>query len=109
MLNVAEVMQYVTYLLAAIGLMAFLVSAVTQVIKSWPGLDKLPTSAVVIVLSLVLCPCALVALMEWQNHPITWYELFACMIAAFIVALVSMGGWEKVNEIWQRTKYVSKK
>ena len=84
MLNVTEVMQYVTYLLAAIGLMAFLVSAVTQVIKSWPGLDKLPTSAVVIVLSLVLCPCALVALMEWQKHPITWYELFACMIACLL-------------------------
>jgi len=27
------------------------------------------------------------------------------MIAAFIVALVSMGGWERVSEIWKRTQY----
>ena len=52
-------MQYMSYLLVAIGLMAFLVSVITQVIKAWPGLDRLPTSAVVIVLSLVLShrPC----------------------------------------------------
>jgi len=99
------VMQYVSYLLIAIGVMAFLVSVVTQVIKSWPGLDKLPTSAVVIVLSLILCPVAFVALMAWLGQAITWYAMFACMIAAFIVALVSMGGWERVSEIWKRTQY----
>ena len=102
------IMQYVSYVLIAIGVMAFLVSAITQVIKSWPGLDKLPTSAVVIVLSLVLCPACLVALMYWQNQPIEWYMVFACMIAACIVALVSMSGWEKVSEIWQRTTYKNK-
>lgn len=34
---------------------------------------------------------------------------FACMIAAFVVALVSMDGWERVAEIWRRTKYSEKK
>ena len=73
--------------------MAFVVSAVTQVVKSWPGLDKLPTSVVVIVLSLVLCPVTVVALMAWMDREITWYMVFACMIGAFIVALVAMDGW----------------
>lgn len=107
-MDVNLIMQYVSYVLIAIGVMAFLVSAITQVIKSWPGLDKLPTSAVVIVLSLVLCPACLVALLYWQNQPIEWYMIFACMIAACIVALVSMSGWEKVSEIWQRTTYKNK-
>lgn len=107
-MDVNLIMQYVSYVLIAIGMMAFLVSAITQVIKSWPGLDKLPTSAVVIVLSLVLCPACLVALLYWQNQPIEWYMIFACMIAACIVALVSMSGWEKVSEIWQRTTYKNK-
>ena len=99
------VMQYGSYLLIAIGVMAFIVSAITQVIKSWPGLDKLPTSAVVIVLSLVLCPLTLVMIMAYLNQPMVWYMIVACVIVAFLVALVAMGGWEKISEIWQRTKY----
>ena len=27
------------------------------------------------------------------------------VIAAFIVYLVATGGWEKVSEMWNRTKY----
>ena len=101
-------MQYVSYVLIAIGVMAFLVSAITQVIKAWPGLDKLPTSAVVIVLSLVLCPACLVALLYWQGQSIEWYMVFACILAACIVALVAMDGWERLKEIWDRTGYKNK-
>ena len=61
--NINVMMQYMSYLLVAVGLMAFLVSVITQVIKAWPGLDRLPTSAVVIVLYLVLCPVAFLSLM----------------------------------------------
>lgn len=108
-MNVPEMMQLFTYLLIAIGVMAFIVSVITQVIKSWPGLSGIPTSAVVIVLSLVLCPAAFVALMAWQRQPIQWYMVFACMIAAFVVALVSMDGWERLKEIWDRTGYKDKR
>ena len=107
-MNVNEMMTYATYLLMAIGVMAFLVSVITQVIKELPCFKPMPTAVVVIVLSLVLCPAALVALMAWLSQPITWYLIFACMIAAFIVALVAMDGWERVAEIWQRTKYSGK-
>ena len=107
-MNRNEIMQYPLYLLTAIGVMAFIVSVITQVIKSWPGLEKLPTAAVVIVLSLILCPAAFMALMAWQKQPITWYMVFACMIAAFVVALVAMDGWELIKEIWERTTYKDK-
>ena len=108
-MNMNEIMQYPLYLLTAIGVMAFIVSVITQVIKSWPGLEKLPTAAVVIVLSLILCPAAFMALMAWQKQPITWYMVFACMIAAFVVALVAMDGWERLKEIWERTGYKEKR
>ena len=108
-MNMNEIMQYPLYLLTAIGVMAFIVSVITQVIKSWPGLEKLPTAAVVIVLSLILCPAAFMALMAWQKQPITWYMVFACMIAAFVVALVAMDGWERLKEILERTGYKEKR
>lgn len=104
-MDINVMMQYMSYLLVAVGLMAFLVSVITQVIKAWPGLDRLPTSAVVIVLSLVLCPVAFLALMAWQKQPVTWWMIFGCMIGAFVVALVSMDGWERLKEIWSRTGY----
>ena len=99
------IMQYMSYLLIVVGAMAFLVSVVTQVIKELPGLSKLPTSAVVFVLSLMLCPLALLAGMQYIDKPVTWYMMLACIIVAFIVALVAMHGWEAVRDIWRRTKY----
>lgn len=107
-MNVNEMMTYASYLMMAIGVMAFLVSVITQVIKELPGLKAIPTAAVVIVLSLILCPTALVAVMMWMSRPITWYMIFACMIAAFVVALVALDGWERVSDMWQRTKYSGK-
>ena len=104
-MEVQNLIQYVSYLLIAIGIMAFLVSAITQVIKSWHGLDSLPTSVVVIVLSLILCPVIFIALMSYLKQPIEWYMLVACFLAAFMVALVAMDGWERVREIWNRSKY----
>lgn len=108
-MNVNEVMQYLSYVLIAIGIMAFLVSVITQVIKSLPGLSGLPTSAVVIILSLILCPISFIAMMSWQKQPIEWYMIFACLLAAFIVALIAMDGWERLQEIWERTGYKEKK
>ena len=104
-MDASVIMQYLSYLFIAIGVMAFLVSVVTQVIKELPGLKNLPTSMVVIVLSLVLCPLAMLALLEYIKQPVTWYMVFACMLAAFVVALVSMDGWERLKEIWNRTGY----
>lgn len=104
-MKIDTVMQYTSYLFIAIGIMAFLVSSITQVIKSLPKLDKLPTSAIVIVLSLVLCPLSLISVMAWKQQSVTWYMIIACIVASFIVALVSMSGWKTVAEIWRRTKY----
>ena len=98
------IMQILSYAMIVIGAMAFIVSVITQVIKSWPGLNALPTSAVVIVLSLILCPVTMLAAMQYLKQPVEWYMIFACMLAAFIVALVAMDGWERVTEIWDRTK-----
>ena len=104
-INMEILMQLLTYLLIAIGCAAFLVSTITQVIKDIPGLKKIQTNVVALVVSLIICPIAVIIACQYFNIVITWYYIFASFIAAFIVYLVSTGGWEKVTEMWNRTKY----
>lgn len=98
-------LQYVTYMLAAIGVMAFFVSLVTQVIKEMPWLREIQTNVVALAVSLVLCPLAVIIACQYFKIVIVWYYVFAAFLAAFVVYLVSTGGWERVAEMWNRTKY----
>lgn len=104
-MNVEMIMQYVTYTLIAIGVLAFLVSVITQVIKEMPGLVNIQTNAVALVISLILCPLAVIILCIWLDIRIIWYYIVGAVIAAFIVYLVATGGWEKVAEMWRRTRW----
>lgn len=107
-MNVELMMQYVTYFLMTVGVLAFLVAVVVQVIKDLPGLQRIPTSVVALTVSLILCPLAVVVACEYFKIVITWYYVFASFIAAFIVYLVATGGWERLSAIWKRTKYKNK-
>ena len=104
-INMETIMQLVTYLLFAIGGLAFVCSLIVQAIKEMPWLVKIPTNVVALVISLILCPVAVVILCQYFKIVIEWYYIFASFIAAFIVYLVSTGGWERVAEMWKRTKY----
>lgn len=101
-------LQYVTYMLAGIGVLAFFVSVVVQVIKEMPWLKKIQTNVVALAVSLIITPIAVVVLCMYFNIVITWYYIFASILAAFVVYLVSTGGWEKVSEMWNRSKYNKK-
>lgn len=100
--------QYVTYALTAVGVMAFIVSIITQVIKEMPPLKKIQTNVVALAVSLILCPIATIIACQYFKIVVEWYYVFASFIAAFIVYLVSTGGWERVSEMWGRTKYNKK-
>ena len=104
-MNMNTMMEYITYGLALIGGLAFLVSVIVQVIKEMPGLNKIPTSVVALAASMILCPVALIVLCTYYKMVITWYYVFAAFVAAFVVYLVSTGGWEKIKSILDRTKY----
>lgn len=104
-MDLSLIMQYGAYFLTGIGLLACAVAIITQVIKELPGLIQLPTSGVAFAVSLILCPVAVFILCSWMQEPITWYYVFGAFIAAFIVYLVSTGGWDRLYEIWERTKY----
>ena len=107
-MNMEILMQYITYALIAIGALAFLTSIITQVIKEMPGLKNIQTNAVVLVIALIMCPLAVVGLCIYLQIKMVWYYIVGAVIAAFIVYLVATGGWEKVSEMWNRTKYKNK-
>lgn len=107
-MNMEILMKYVTFLLFAIGALSFAAGVIVQVIKEMPGLKGIPTSVVALAVSLVLCPAAVIIACQYMGIVIIWYYVFASFIAAFIVYLVTTGGWERVAEIWNRTKYSGK-
>lgn len=45
-MNIETLMQYMSYILTGIGVLAFLVSVIVQVIKEMPGLKRVQTNAV---------------------------------------------------------------
>ena len=104
-MNMELLMQYVTYTLMAIGVLAFLVAVIVQVLKEMPGLQRIPTSAVALAVSLILCPLAVVIACQYFVIAMLWYYWIGAVVAAFLVYLVATGGWERVMELWQRTKY----
>ena len=91
----------VSQIVLFIGAMAFIVSIITEALKKWTWFDKkVPTALTVIILSLILCP--VLGLAAYYGVAIEWFMVFASFIAAFIVALVSMDGWERVTELAEK-------
>lgn len=104
-MNMEILLQYVTYTLMAIGVLAFFVSVIVQVIKEMPGLNRVQTNVVALCTALILTPVSVVVMCIYFKITVEWYYVFASFLAAFIVYLVSTSGWERVAEIWQRAKY----
>ena len=87
-----------------IGVLAFCVSVITEVFKGVGLLAKIPTDALVLVLSLALTITAFIAYMQCSQQAILWYMVLAAIMAGFLVAFVSMYGWQKLTELWARFK-----
>ena len=107
-MNIELLVQCVTYALMMVGALAFLVSLITQVIKEMPMLKRIQTNVVALAVSMIICPISVVIACQYFKIVIAWYYVFASFVAAFIVYLVSTGGWEKVTKMLNRTKYNKK-
>ena len=91
-----------TLIMAVIGILAFVVSAITQVLKGVGILAKIPTDILVVVLSIGITVTAFVAYMQYIQMVILWYMILAAIIAGFLVAFIAMYGWDKASELWKR-------
>lgn len=91
--------EQISQLIIVIGVLAFIVSVITEVIKE---LIDLPTDGVVIVLSLVLTVTAFFAYTAYAGIAIAWYLVIAAIIVGFFVAFIAMYGWTKFSDLWDR-------
>lgn len=96
------VIQNLSLILAVIGALAFVVSAITEVFKGVGVLSKIPTDIVVLVLSIGITVVAFIAYMQYKQQTILWYMILAAIMAGFLVAFVAMYGWEKATDLWKR-------
>lgn len=94
--------ENLSQLMITIGVLAFVVSVITEVIKGIGVLKKIPTDIVVTVLSMVLTVAAFFAYAQYASLVVAWYLVVAALICGFFVAFITMYGWSKLNELWIR-------
>lgn len=85
-----------------IGGCAFLTSIVTEALKSIEKINSLPTKLICYIVALVLTTPVFCAMMAYLDQPIEWFMVFASFLASFVVAKVSMNGWDDVTELAKR-------
>ena len=94
--------ESLSQLMVAIGVLAFVVSVITEVIKGIGVFKKIPTDIVVIILSMVLTVVAFFAYAQYASLVVAWYLVVAAIIGGFFVAFIAMYGWSKLKELWTR-------
>jgi hypothetical protein len=98
----SNLMAYASTALLIVGVLAFLVTVITEVLKGI--FAKLPTDILVVILSLVLSIGTYFAYISYAKHAFAVYELAGVFVGAFIVAFIAMYGWQKLTDLYSRFK-----
>ncbi|MDD6338963.1 MAG: ribonuclease [Butyrivibrio sp.] len=95
----------ITMILTVIGVLAFVVSVITQVTKGWGFLNRIPTAIQVYVTSLVISVLGIVIYLQVKGFKIVWYYIVGAVVLSFFIAFVSTYGWDQLKELWNRSKF----
>lgn len=98
------ILQNGAVILTIIGAMATFVTIVTEFTKTWGFLDRIPTSLQVLAVSMLVSVLSVVIYVQMQKAEMVWYYIVGAIVLGWIVAYVSMYGWEKLTEMWGRFK-----
>ncbi len=88
--------------IGVLGALAFAVSLITEMLKDLPGVKKVPTKALVIVVSLIVTVAALVVYTAYAGIRFQWYYIVPAVFAAFVAAYIAMYGWDTLKELKDR-------
>ena len=95
----------ITAILGVVGLLAFIINVITQLTKEIGFLSRIPTSLQVIVTSLIICLLAYFGYSAYSDLTIQWYYVVGTIVGSFIVSYISMYGFEKLKELYERFKF----
>lgn len=98
------ILQNGAVVLTIIGILATFVTIVTEFTKTWGFLNRIPTSLQVLVVSMLVSVLSVVIYIQMQEAEMIWYYIVGAIVLGWIVAYVSMYGWEKLTEMWGRFK-----
>ena len=98
------ILQNGAVILTIIGILATFVTIVTEFTKTWGFLNRIPTSLQVLVVSMLVSVLSVVIYVQMQKATMVWYYIIGAIVLGWIVAYVSMYGWEKLTEMWGRFK-----
>lgn len=91
-------------LLSVMGALVFLVNVIVEVTKNLYPLNQVHTNYYVTGLSIVLTVLIYFSYISYSGRKFIWYYLVAAIILGFLVAYVSMLGWDKLIRLWQDSK-----
>lgn len=96
-------MDYVSALIAIIGVLVALTNIIVEVIKklTW---DKIPTNIVATTVAEALTLVAFFAWTSINSISVVWYHVVAAVVVGILVAYAAMFGFDKLKEILQGLK-----
>ena len=94
--------EYSVTIIGILGVLAFTLSLITELLKDMPGIKKMPTKAFVILVSLIVTVAALLIYVAYAHIALLWYYVALAVFAAFVVAYIAMYGWDTLKELKDR-------
>jgi hypothetical protein len=104
----SDILQLLSTALTILGVLAFATSVIVQTIKDIPELKEFPTQLVTLFVAEIITTMSLFAGCAYYSIHVLWYYIFGAFITGFFVFTIATGGWDKLNDIWQRTKFNGK-
>lgn len=89
-------------ILIAVAIICTITSIITQFIKEWGMLKKVPTSLVVVILSTAITLVVFIAFMSYKNYTVTWYMFMAAVVAGIVIAYIACNGWDSLIKLFKR-------
>lgn len=96
------IIQNLSIILLVVAVLCTLITAITEFIKEFGPLKKVPTNLVVLVISLVVCTLAFFSALSYFAIQFVWYYLVAVIFASIIIAILCCKGWEYFFTLWKR-------
>ncbi|PHV71922.1 hypothetical protein CS063_00120 [Sporanaerobium hydrogeniformans] len=88
-------------ILLLMGVLVFLVTAVVEVTKK---LVPIKTDYYVLGVSVLLSVLSYLVYVSYNKAAIIWYYIVGAITLGFLVAYVSMFGWEKFIKLWEQSR-----